>query len=612
MPSATRRRRRQPLRGGSVPFLNPAAIGISGPEDIQSKLDLWGVFCHGQTTVDKKFIIVPQGTHFMFTAHSGEPAEGDDTHEPPYISYKGSKDSYYEGLYNKLFKDRGAKANNKNQYPSSLYVYEPGDLIPDYNLIFRNSLVFFFRHGVYPLPIEELSGEGKHAGSYLGRPLTLIKRALDAGLLSKKDLEELNEVDKKATEEKTVAELEKAAGIPETRAWSSTKLNKKLETECCRGPTNLLFQQSKEFQAEFKEKQYVIRLSQLLQLLPKLPAAKRRFMMMSFCRVSLQDQAADYARREQAKYPILLRTVSFSGKCSAEDPRAAFNILRLATTFCGLSKDVKRVMLKREEVRTLVRKLKMVLPRGWKKCLEDTYQGIPGEQRVELLQTFQGYLTMDDIFELAHLYPELKKLAGMAKAAAVKEGFAELAKPFKTLHDQLGLQGERLFKKAEEKKAAIRAIYQRIGELIAPLKLPGGNDFLMLHMASEGNIEDLGKSLEKDYTQDDLKGLKNSHGRFADEPDVIQDTLKDMFRIYMGHDAFLLYSLEFPKVEEAEDDSIDFDDLESEGGESNNENTANVSNNNSNNNNNSSVVSVHSVRSKRSTRRRAGRRGLNH
>ena len=594
MPTTRRRQKPQqttqkPLRGGSVPFLNPAALGISGPADLAHKLDLWGVSCHGQTTVDKRFLVVPKGTYLMFTAHSGEPAEGEDAHEAPYISYKGGKATYYEGLYNKLFKSRGAAPNDKTQYPSTLYLYEPGDVMPDYQLFFRNTLVFLFKHGVYRLPVEELSGEGKHGGAYIGRPLEILHKAWKAGLLQESDLLDLSEKDKKTLKEATEAELTRAAGIPETAAWTKTAIYQKLETECCRGPTNFLFQQSPAFKKEFAEANYTIRLSQLLQMLPELPAEKKRFMFMSFCRVSLHDMASRYGG-EEGKYPTLLRTMSFAGKCSAEQPRAAFNILTLVTLFCRFPKEVKQVMLKREEVRNLVRILKTVLPRGWKGCLEGTYQGLTGTQRVELIQNFQGYLTMDDVAQLAHMYSALEKLSKAAKAPAVREAFGRLAQPFHTLHEELGTQRTRLFRMAEEKREQIEGIYRRIQELVSPIDLRGYGDYLKLSLASKDKVTDLVKALQKDDAISGLKGLKEDTSDEAEANAV--ELIQDSFLLYMGHNEFVLHSTPFPEPKVVEDDCIDFDDLDDSS--------------NSNSGSNSSSVGSKASRSSRGTRRSRG------
>jgi hypothetical protein len=122
------------LRGGSVPYLSNEKLGYKSPEDMKKDMDMILVGCHGETTSDRTFFIVPANTYCMFTAQSGDPAAGDDPSEASYVSYgvDETKEDYYKKLYSQLFTPYSERvATGRSQYKEQLYIYEPGDVIPD-------------------------------------------------------------------------------------------------------------------------------------------------------------------------------------------------------------------------------------------------------------------------------------------------------------------------------------------------------------------------------------------------------------------------------------------------------------------------------------------------
>ena len=83
-----KRKTQKRLRGGSVPYLSAEKLGYKTPEDMKRDMDMFAVGCHGETTSDQLFFTVPSKTYLMFTAHSGDPAAGDDPSEESYITYR--------------------------------------------------------------------------------------------------------------------------------------------------------------------------------------------------------------------------------------------------------------------------------------------------------------------------------------------------------------------------------------------------------------------------------------------------------------------------------------------------------------------------------------------
>ena len=584
------------LRGGAVEHLNAAEMGIPNGAELRNKVDMYTISAHGSTTRDNKFIVVPENTFMFFTARSGTPAKGDTPSQDVYLSYRneGNRDNYYNRLHTQLFKPYNERAaSGVPQYLKNLYVYEPGDIIPDYLLSFNNTVIFMFRHGLYRLPVQSISGsEGK--GAYIGRPLYYIKKLLIEGRLSDSDLEELDELDKQKLRTMDLAAL-KDGPTTDTRNFKKTELWKKIERMCCRGEDNLLFQPPFDVDA-FVENEYAIRLSTVLKNIPYDESKPYRFFFMLYCRVSYEDVISGLSARE-LEVPRLLRTLSFSGKCKFETRDYAFNLIRIRRMFCELPVGVKALMLENTEMRDLVRILKKATypPGGdmkwWRGCLDGTYYDLPAEERFHLFEDYKGYLGIEDIRILLGLYNFFVRTIGRLKVRERKQkekaeagnsnaqlavqnlgilvrAYEKLGLPFRNLATQLERQTELMDRFIAEKRALISEIYSRIHTPYRNKRLPiPPGDYLYLTSSA---IDDLQAFLRKLQEANTIKMLNNNAKTFNNNSNTseIQDLIEHQF---MGYSGVMLVSraVEEFGVPVISDASIDFENSNNENGNGN-------------------------------------------
>jgi hypothetical protein len=587
------RKKIRKVRGGAVSYLDPIQYGITSPSDIPKNIELLTISSHGETVQDGKFIIVPPKTYLMFLAHSGEPAKGENPIEAVYYGYKNvnGESKYYERLYSHLFKPYSERKENRLNLPSEeLYIYQPGDIMPDYKLSFNNNDLFMFTHGIYNLPIKNISGKGRDASLYVGRPLKYIRDLYKKGDITLDDLNELNDRDKQIVLNDKLTNIQMEdykIGVITTPFWSLTKLRKKIETLCCRDDSNLLF--SKNFnQQMFKENLNRIRLSTILKMLPRDSNKRMRFMFMNFCRVSYADTVRDYAG-SKIVFPRLIRSLSFSGKCTTETKESAFNIYNIYILFCSLIPPIKQRMLKEYDIRRLIRLLKKILTPstgtfdGWKKCLEPGYVSLSGSERADLIQNYIGYLTTDEMLELSEFYDILSKLKNKETHPKMKAGYDLLIKPFKTLNDQLKVQTERIKEKVDLKKAGIKGVYNYLRSTFEPLPI-SDSDFLNLQYTSDSNILELLKSLRGEELNKQLETIKEKRLNELREQNMpitddgwIEGQLERVFEEYLGEEeeTYVTHIEPFQDVTII-DDSISFNDLNN----NENSNNENVNNNN--------------------------------
>jgi hypothetical protein len=586
------RKKIRKVRGGAVSYLDPSQYGITSPVDIKKMVELLSISSHGETTNDGKFIIVPPKTYLMFLSHSGEPAEGENPIEAVYYGYKNAngENTYYERIYKHIFKPYSERKENGLNLPSEeLYIYQPGDIIPDYKLSFNNSDLFMFMHGIYKLPIQKISGKGKDAAAYVGRPLRYIRELYKNGDITLEELNELNDRDRQIVlnDKFTNNQMDDyRIGVITTPFWSLTKLRKKIETLCCSGDDNLLFSNSFN-QQMFKENLNRVRLSTILKMLPRDSTKRMRFMLMNFCRVSYADTVRDYAG-SKIVYPRLIRSLSFSGKCTTETKESAFNIYNIYILFCSLIQPIKQKMLKEDDIRRLIKLLKKVLTPstgtfdGWKKCLEPGYVALTGSERVDLIQNYVGYLTTDEMLELSDFYNILSKLRSKEKHPKMKAAYDLLIKPFKTLNDQLKVQTETIKEKVDLKKAGIKGVYSYLKDTFDPLVI-SNSDFLKLQFTSDSNILELLKSLRGDELNKELESIRDKRLKYLKEKNQpimddgwLEGQLEGVFEEYLGEEeeSYITHIEPFQNVTII-DDSISFNDLSN----SNDNNTNNNSNN---------------------------------
>lgn len=535
----TRRKIKRLQKGGSVPFLDADALGYPTPESIEANMDLFTISCHGETTDDRYFFVVPPNTYCMFSAHSGEYAEGKDPTESSYISYTGDRSTFYTKLYTQLFRPHTERAAFGPFYKESLYIYKPGDIIPDYVLTFKNTFAFMFRHGIYKLPIEALSGRNSVQDLYIGKPLYFIKKALNSGKLSVSDLDELVASDKMAVFEKSLEELQGIDGILSTKRFYTTTLFEKIEKMCCRGPDNLLFQAPFDPEA-LKAAWYTIRLSTVLNMLPKDPSKRDRFFLMNFCRVSYADIAETYSSNTSALTSTgpLLRTMSFGAKCGGtHGTDAAFNVFQILDLFCGFSRETKVKLLKYEPVRKCIAVLKhgSTIPFStWETCLEGTYEELDYDTRLELVSDYTGYFTLEDILFLSSFYTELDKIGTTTTNSGVRDACQQLARPFQTLYIQLQEQTKKFQERLYIKTKKIDHIYRLLKSKLSPYRAPD-YDFLRLQSATHDDLDKLIEHLSTDFYDEDIKEYKSQiqNGDYTTS-EAKEEALYDIFKLYTG------------------------------------------------------------------------------
>lgn len=552
----TRRKMKRNQKGGSVPFLDAAALGYPTPESIKANMDLISIGCHGHISDLADFFVVPPNTYLMFTARSGEPASGNTPSEIPYVSYKNSEDTYYTRLYRHVFRPYGERANSPAQqlYDETLYIYEPGDIIPDYVLRFINTPTFTFLHGIYRLPIASLSGPDKVGSSFLGLTLGYIKELVEKGLLTQEDLQDLNEEDRKTMEENTIEKLKEWTGAVRTPGFRTKKLFNKIESICCREhPENLLYQPPFSPE-ELQKNNYYIRLSTIFYTLPKDPAKRDRFFFLNFCRVSYRDVFIEFDEtRPTTQIPTLLRTLSFSAKCGFPSIEEAFNVYRVYMRFCNLPQALKEELIQYPVVRGMISLLK----RGfeptafgappWSICLEGTYGTLSRQERQEMTADYVGYYTIDDIAELAQLAKYFQVAINAEERAPVKETLKELARPFQSIYKQIGKELEHTVETQKIAKTLIKQIYKELNAKLASALGPTRDDYLDLRSTPVKRLEKfLGELQKGEYDDGFTKYVLSSENEMNDSE--IKGFLYNYFEDYTGSAGRIESGLNFLNV----------------------------------------------------------------
>ena len=594
MPRSTRKKR-STLRGGAVSYLNETEMEITNGRQLREKVELLTIDAHGSTTRDNKFMIVPEKTYMFFTSRSGLPAKGNTPSQDVYLSHRNeaNRNSYYDRLHTQLFRPYEERvATGRSQYPKNLYVYEPGDIIPDYLLSFNNTVIFMFKHGVYRLPVKSIQGS-EGLGSYIGRPMYFIKKMLMEGHITESELDELDVGDKRKILEMDLAAL-KDGPTTDTKNFKQTALWAKLENLCCRaGDDNLLFQPP--FPVDrFRENGYAMRLSTLLRYLPVDESKPYRFFFMLFCRVSYEDVASGITSRE-LEVPRLLRTLSVSGKCSFSTRDTAFNLLRIRDIFCGIPAGFKNIMLEDDKMKDLLRILKKATypPGGdmswWRRCLDGSYNDFNTVQRVFLAENYKGYLDIENMRTLVGLFDYFKKtirdyseklreLSNKPPRPRTQEGiqnirmmieiYKKLGTPFKTLNDQLERQTQLMDAYIARKKALVREIYSLIHQPYRNrnIVIPVG-DYLFLVSST---IEDLEEILGRLKTGTIIADLKENAANMTSNiaANDLQDYLEHRFMGWSGSQ-LVSRSVEPFEIEEIPDTSIVYENSNNENGNGN-------------------------------------------
>jgi hypothetical protein len=621
-----KRKTQKHLRGGSVPYLSAEKLGYTSPEDMKKDMDMFLVGCHGETTPENSFIIVPANTYLMFTAHSGEIAEGDSPSEKSYISVgKGeTKEEYYKKVYSQLFTPYGKRvATGRPQFKETLYIYEPGDVIPDYLLNFRNNAYFFFMHGIYRAPVESLSGDQR---AYLGRTKEYIRKLLNEGRMDTKLFDSLDSEDKIDILTKSLEELQSKPSYL-TTSIRGTPLYTFLEEACCRkNSENLLFKEPID-QDMLKDQTYTLRLSYILSKITAQPGKTKRFFLLDFCRVTY----SAYFKQFKA----LLRVASFSGKCPLDTERAnAFNLRAVALKFCSLAPLLKEKIVQTPEGQTLVRVFKKTLlhargPQFWIECLGDAWKKVRistynMNSEHPLVQNYTGYFYDTEFMKLAELYPVLQQIQSKIPES-LKPQLLTFSEPFKNLYNQLHMYLEKLKLEEEERILLVNKIYNIILQKIKPKRFSKEEDILYLKVTSMEQLTKLLKKLEENYFDEDLQELsekeydteENTAILYAPYRNELIYDLNNTFIAHVGHPPIGSSTIYFngKNVENIAHTIYKMNLIKDNSNTSNNSNISNTNsvsnisentNSNTNSNNNSSIIPYNSTKNggyKRKTRR---------
>lgn len=560
--------RGMPQRGGAVRTLHglyPDAASL------EADMDFYTISCHGETVGDQTFFMVPPDTYFFFTTHSGDYAYATGEAVDEAIR-RGDRTAYYQMLYDRFFTEGGSK------FSPDLYVYEPGDLLPDYALIFRNNTSFFSQFGVYALPMKP-SVIGTQT-EYLGRPVAYIKSLLDAGVLKEKDIAGLTGQVAEDLRTKTVAEIQKTVYMdlreqllrpmqesqhahlervqaldgagktdktPADRhpiAYEDMALFDKLEHICCRGNSDNLIRHLLK-----PSKDYQLRLMNLIRK-PELASSKKRFFFMHFCRVSIADIAMEYTKTPQ---PRLLRALSFSAKCSATRKREeALNINDLTNDICKLEPAQKTALMQTVAGRRLITILKRLALVNWSECLPPmTYAAVENDSRLDLISDYVGYLTMPEVLELADLQKELDAFP------VIKHRLASLATELEKVTAKLKTL-------AAQKIKLIKDVYDILFKItgFGITKANKIDDFLNLRYAPIPDIEELHIVLKKDSESEGhpflgtFKKLDDDEDNEEKNKDQ-KDDIKLSLGMYIGKplESLWVEPIEIPVIK---DESVEF------------------------------------------------------
>lgn len=489
---------RKALRGGAVPYLNKQKFGYTGFETMMKDLSLYAISAHGETTADKYFLVVPEKTYILFSAHSGVSAYSGIEEVAPYMGYGKTSSSYeyYKSLYKQLFTPiEERKKSGIPQLEDDIYIYEPGDVIPDYKLFFKNMPNFIFMHGIYSLPIRSISGpNAARPSEHWGQTKSVIKTLLNQGAINADLLDDIDPRDKADIIERTPEELEKGYFIYNPRKIYDSAVMKFINDACCnKNPDNLVLKPPMSKKLLLKQNNE-LRMSYVLNTMPLEDGTSRRFFFCHFCRVSFDEYLTSLK--------VLLRTASFSGKCnSMQDRGKGFNVFRLAIAFCNLSQLLKEFLLRTDYGIEFIKFLKKVVrnPPGstWAAC-------IPRQFVAAVEQDYIGALELDDLLTITGMSITISKMITKfnadinsrkvylstvnrtntrlqekiqsveGKVALITRLLSELKeffKPIKEFHSKYSTISNKTYEESSIRAKLSREIYQKINRKLTTAKL---------------------------------------------------------------------------------------------------------------------------------------------
>lgn len=549
--------RRIKHKGGAVSHLEPALFRYESPQSMVDDITMYSVSAHGETTPDKKFLIVPPQTYIFFTSHSGDSAYSGIEGSKQYILYgpTETKEQYYEKLYKQLFTPyAGRKAAGVPLLKEDLYIYEPGDVIPDYNLFFLNTSDFIFMHGIYNLPIRSISGpEAQRHSDHWGKTKYVMRTLLDNGTLTPDMLDTLDPRDREDILTTPLETLKKGTVKYDGVKIATSAAFQKIEELCCyTNPDNLLFKPPIN-QKLRKKQSNILRLSYVLNTMPLEDGKGRRFFFMDFCRVSFDEYLTELK--------TLLRSVSFSGKCGSMKERGpGFNIFRVTTAFCNLPSVIKDELFKTTEglafLNTLVKVVKKP-PRleSWNKCvppnvITSSYIGAMDMEDIENI-TIVSMIVSRMITEYTRKIAYLKTRARNATNQTEKQGAEkELKKligihsslrafyePIKIFHSLYSRKRTETFDEQRIRNRLMNSIYEKIIEKLGiRFSFEDEPDPLYFRTTPIVFLEDFEESLQTPKYDKEFEEIKAELSAMNDyENHDILLLLTSKFSIFMGN-----------------------------------------------------------------------------
>ncbi len=591
--------------------------------NMRDDMDFFLVSAHGTTTSDNYFIIVPENTYMVFTTASGTLAPG-EFKELDELEVAGqNKNAYYQTLYDRMFTPGGSK------YPGESFIYEPGDLIPDYSLGFKNNGYFYAKMGVFELPFTNPFPGIK--GDYLGRTVTFIKRLLDAKLLTEEDVSSLTGEIAEHLKTKTAEDIEAHAyykdlfeqitlpylefwekhdknimnRINESNRWNKTHLNSADPVEFkdlpLRGKLDYFSTFTKDNLVKdllLPSKKHNLRVSNVLRKVNPNPA-KKRFFFMSFCRPSYEDILTQYQQKRSV--PKLLRALSFSQKCTVGNEDKVLNIKKLFNVFASLSFEQRKEFINTKAGQRFTYILKKIYKADWTTLLEGTYHNVnPGDRIDNLISPYIGHITPEFLNELSNLHADLA-------------AYPEIAKPLQQLDEQIDKYDADLQKIAEEKQKLIEEIYDVVFQETGYGKVKRGkktviHDFLYLRNVAIDTVRRFHKRLP------DPEFLKFIHHNYSNSNYTNHENEQKFIRYllfdYSGSQyvSMMNYNMFNDSDKESVDTSISFEDLGSNNENEENEENKKPANNGSNSN--STKTGSHAVVSNNNTNSNSNNNGL--
>ena len=533
------RKRSTRQKGGAVQYLDPAVFGYRSGADLQRDMDMFTIAAHGQVTHSHQFIVVPPNTYFIFTSHSSDPAFANDPAAESYLlrGRDESEEQYYNRMYTNLFKPHSQRSGPR--LSKTLYIYEPGDLVPNYDLFFHNTSMFLFTHGVYRLPMERRF-DTEENGTYLGHTKPYIKKLVNHRDLSISDIANLKKENKDyilSTKPSRHSALRQRIDklIMYTPKYIKSALYEKIEEICCHTyPGNLLYSEplQTEFRIQLNNPKPVIQLADLLPKIQYDTTKSKRLFFMHYCRV-------DYKHYSDAK--PLMRTASFAGKCPLTKPNdRAFNTFRVAEAICNLPVEIKQELVANPDGRRLIRILKSVIPPGvinWLECIGDVYRGLNIASRSQLLQDYSGFIAFNSMEWMAYTIPNLcKRLIRSAETKGLnKEAVLTFSIPFFMLEKELSTQIYTFNRDTANREKLIEKITEYFRSLVkeSHSKSFFSNDSKLNNLKTN-ELEEILTGIESGEYTDRINSFIETIYTKTDEesPTTIVDLIERVFIIY--------------------------------------------------------------------------------